>query len=169
MDERYTKRQKKIIQMEQLREVDKLTLQEIGDRFGISRERVRQLIGNTGRRNMKKYLIDDADMLRDELYVNETTTVDKIAKKYRISRQAVSRILGPRWKYLLGLGLRKCYRCGQIKTVDQFGRSDSRYKNVTLSGTCKECNNANSKRYYQIRAKKSKQARAAKRSQKAAA
>jgi hypothetical protein len=31
-----------------------MTLQEIGDAFGVTRERVRQLIGNTGRRKNEK-------------------------------------------------------------------------------------------------------------------
>lgn len=160
MDKRYTPRQKRLIEMEYLREHDRLTLQEIGDRFGLSRERVRQIIGNTGDLKLADKVREDADLLRDEAYFNESITVDEIAAKYRISKQYVARILGPRWKYLLGLGLRRCYRCHLIKPIDQFGVAYKRYKHFNVSGICKECNNAGAKHYYKIR--RSKQARAAK-------
>jgi predicted DNA-binding protein YlxM (UPF0122 family) len=164
-DKRYTPGQRRLVMMEYMREHRQLTLREIGEEFGISRERVRQIIGNTGRRGLGDRVREDAEMLRDAVYFEESTTVDKIAKQYRVSKASVSKILGTRWKYLLSLGLRKCYRCHKIMSVDKFGAASSRYKHMTVSGICKECNNAGAKRYYHL--KKSKQARAARRGQKA--
>lgn len=151
-DDRYTKKQKRIIEMEQLREVERWTLQEIGEKYGISRERVRQLIGNTGRRNLVNALEMDAELLRDELYYNESTTVKAIAAKYRVAPTSVRRALGPRWRYLLALGLRKCTVCKQALPVDHFPKS-KRFKRVGYSGVCHECNRIKAREYYQNKSK----------------
>ena len=47
MNDKKTKRNRRIRDMRRMRQ--KCSLQSIADKYGISRERVRQLIGNTGR------------------------------------------------------------------------------------------------------------------------
>lgn len=42
-------REERLKEMKRLRFEERWTLQQIGIKFGITRERVRQLIGNTGR------------------------------------------------------------------------------------------------------------------------
>lgn len=140
----------RIARMEHLRTEKHFKLREIGEMFDLSRERVRQLIGNTGRQYLTDTLRHDADSLRDELYYNESTTVETIAMKYHLSPSTVRKVMGPRWKYLISLGLRRCNRCHKIKTLDEFGAS-SRYKHVKISGTCKECNSKTAKHYYALR------------------
>ncbi len=153
---------RRIIMMQHMREKRRMTLKEIGDEFDISRERVRQLIGNTGRRNSKSELHEHIADLRRSVFLEERDTPASIAKRYHLAESTVRIALGARWRYLLGLGLRKCYRCKIIKTIDQFGIANSRYKEMNISGVCKECNSEQASFYY--RAKKSKQKRAARQS-----
>ncbi len=147
---------RRTIMMQFMRDKRRMTLQEIGDEFGISRERVRQIIGNTGRRNSKSDLHRDIEALRRGVFLDEKDIPAHIAKRYHLAETTVRKALGSRWRYLLGLGLRKCYRCGEIKPIDQFGTTHGRYKEMTVAGICKECNSEQASYYYRL--KQSKQA-----------
>lgn len=59
-----------------------LTLQEIGDRFDLSRERVRQIIGNTGRRVVTDYK-------RDVILANLTTPIQTLSEQTGISESVI--------------------------------------------------------------------------------
>jgi DNA-binding transcriptional regulator LsrR (DeoR family) len=52
----------RINEMKRLRFVEEWTLQQIADKYGISRERVRQLIGNSGSRN-SKFFYDQSQLV----------------------------------------------------------------------------------------------------------
>ena len=62
---------KDIDEMLRLRYEDKLTLREIGERYNFSRERARELIGNTGIlvrvRKSKKYFRDLSPQVKAEI------------------------------------------------------------------------------------------------------
>ena len=66
-----------------LRLENKLTLQEIGDLFGITRERVRQIIGNTG-------FIAKTDIDKAVEFADPKLTVEELAAKAGVQRKSAS-------------------------------------------------------------------------------
>lgn len=64
----------------------RMTLQEIGDTFGISRERVRQIVGNSDRRHLA------AERIRDEVKSVPELTNSEISSVLGISTATVSKL-----------------------------------------------------------------------------
>lgn len=122
------------------------SLRAIGEMNGISRERVRQLIGNTGFA-VTRTLREDAEWLRKAVYIERSITKRGVAIKYKVSFTTVCKVLGPGHKYLFSLGKRKCYRCHKIKDVKEFGNDADRFMGIAC--ICKDCNRAAAREYYQ--------------------
>jgi hypothetical protein len=80
-------RQKRKAEMERMRFEELMTLQEIGDEFDISRERVRQIIGNTG-----YDVFQTKNEIRNVKIKQSKLSTAKVAKKHNVSYGFVSRI-----------------------------------------------------------------------------
>jgi predicted DNA-binding protein YlxM (UPF0122 family) len=76
-------RQKRKAEMERMRFEELMTLQEIGDEFDLSKERVRQIIGNTG------YIISKS---RNKQIAKSTKTNTELAEKYGLSPGYISQL-----------------------------------------------------------------------------
>lgn len=87
--------------MMQLRFDERLTLAEIGQEFGISRERVRQIIGNTG------YVLSEVLEERNEEIRSSISATPALAKKYGLSEGRVSVIRSGRNYHLIASGNRR--------------------------------------------------------------
>jgi predicted transcriptional regulator len=71
-----------VTQMRAMREAGK-TLQEIGSAFGVTRERIRQIIGNTGQ--VREPKIADADVLEARQLYTQGEAIKALAGHYGIS------------------------------------------------------------------------------------
>lgn len=124
-------------EMIELRE-QKWSLQKIGDKFGICRERVRQLIGNTGR-FYKYFRIRREEAIAVKKYLRLTTT--ELAKLYYFpSPHTLNEYVG-KLPYVRKYhpGFRRCYVCFCTLPYKKFS---SRFAHV-----CKKCN---TKRTYEF-------------------
>lgn len=73
-------------EMMRLRFDERKTLEEIGREFNISRERVRQIIGNTG------YILREELEIRNEKISSSNETTPALAKKYGLTESRISTI-----------------------------------------------------------------------------
>jgi len=84
-------------EMRYLRMVKRWSLQKIGDRYGVSRQRVHQIIGNTGFQaneyfdtlKDEDWLKETAHLTNDEIALQLNTTIDYVAKHRGGFRHAV--------------------------------------------------------------------------------
>lgn len=61
---------------------EKKTLQEIADKFGITRERVRQIIGNTGGEAIKKRMDDKLDFVKSNPQKTNSELIEDLRVKF---------------------------------------------------------------------------------------
>lgn len=124
----------------------RISLQEIADKYELSRERVRQIIGNTGHMAYPTYtpeLIQETITLRQQGF-----SADEIGKQVGRRTDAVRRILHRNNipvritnRIRLAEGKRKCARCQEIKDLSEFGKMKT--DALGTNPTCKICNRAN--------------------------
>jgi predicted transcriptional regulator len=96
--------EEQVTQMRAMREAGK-TLQEIGDAFGVTRERIRQIIGNTGQ--VREPKIADADVLAARQLYTQGEAIKALAGHYGISYIYMWQIItGKSRKDLLGQAAR---------------------------------------------------------------
>lgn len=87
--------------MMRLRFGERMSLAEIGQEFGVSRERVRQIIGNSGR------VLSEAIRERNEEIENSISTTPALAKKYGLSEGHISGIRSGKYHMIAGGNARK--------------------------------------------------------------
>lgn len=112
-----------------------VTLREIGEHFGVSRERIRQKIGNT-RNIIKEIHKKKKDKIRVEAISlrEKKLTLKQIADILKIDTWSLSNIMGP-VGYLNPVpdGLKRCHgKCGKDLNPSEFYSSQS--------NRCKKCN-----------------------------
>jgi len=97
--------------MVNLRYVLGWTLQKIADRYGISRERVRQIIGNSGH-----IAIKTTDRLKDEEFLQQTAnlTNEELADMLGVSQQTVAKHRGD-MRHAIKNGNSAAYRGAMIE------------------------------------------------------
>lgn len=136
-----------------------MSLQTIGDKYGITRERVRQLVGpakkpvHSGFETHEAYLLysrfiaslfEGGDGFKD---IRELTGIyNSTLRKMAIDGGYV---FPKRNSELIEEGLRRCCRCHIVKPLKDFGK-DSKSKSG-LSRSCRTCNSSNTRAYYQKR------------------
>lgn len=135
----------RIIKMKRLR-AKGFTLRQIGEEFCISRERVRQLIGNTGYTTRYDIARKNREVIAEDVHFYKDMTQAQAARKYNVSESFIRKLIGPRHKYLSGYELKQCYACGNIIHRAYFGKNQT--KKDGLNNVCKECNSSRSKKYY---------------------
>jgi hypothetical protein len=144
----YEERKAKMLDMRAKR----MTLQAIGDKMGISRERVRQEIGNTGHQ-AEVYILPEeeqkiVEMRKSGLLGHEI--VDKLGRTYNSVARVLKKHELPYAEtnaVLFQQGKRKCSgKCHQVKPISEFGPCEGYPQG--LATRCRECNRANSRFYY---------------------
>lgn len=103
------------------------TLQEIGDEFGVTRERIRQKIGPTTHLK-RNYLKKEVKKLRDQ-----NKTIKEINEILGVGSSTMAKLVGKGWKSNLKVapkGYKRCYRCKRNILLKDF------YEN---SHSCIEC------------------------------
>lgn len=134
-----------------------LTLKEVGDHFGVSRERIRQLYVKFGiirARKLKRFelLAFIRQKVGDQKEILKSLVVE--AAKACNTQYSYTQTLLSRKGYkfltdadiLLAQGKKKCYKCKKIKAIVDFHKSRNLKAGVT-SG-CKECAHIHSLAYY---------------------
>ena len=123
---------------------NRMTLQAVGNMFGVTRERIRQINGNVGRHNQAQKLKAKTSYWRKKLYSEQSVAIEDLARQYRLCRSVVAKIIGGRCAYEYSVGKRKCNGCDRVKRLNEFYP----IKNGSLSRYCKKCDNARTLDYY---------------------
>lgn len=81
------------LEMKKLFEVDKLTMEEIGRRYGIIKQAVQARLAKLGvGRRPNKYTLIDKHLL-EKNYSDNSLSIDKIAKKMNVSKHSIESAL----------------------------------------------------------------------------
>lgn len=115
---------------------NRMTLQQVADIYGITRERVRQLCGNVGRKEplAKERLEKKKDYWRKRLYRKKDVTIKEICELYGLCIGIVMPIIGKRTEYDREQGTRSCVVCDEVKPLEDFYPTGGFYMS-----RCKEC------------------------------
>ncbi len=145
----FTKRRLKMLA---LREKN-VSIGDIGKMFHISRQRVQQIIGNTGHRAKKPAPKANLVMRYSGRYKAGELGQREIAEATGIPVSSVNNILHTRGvtkfytdrRELLAMGKGRCYDCKRVKRLELMGKDASR---VLGYGRCKLCNRKCQLEYY---------------------
>lgn len=122
------------------------SLQAIGEKYGVSRERVRQIIGNTGQvlPKAKRNAVKDKLPMIKQMWKNGVSFL-KIGKEIGINSSLVAKVLGKPSSYgtvfkhgtRSGYGYHKC-RCDACKKA-QLDYMSNRNHDLRKKGLCIRC------------------------------
>lgn len=115
------------------------TLSSIGHKIGVGRERIRQLLGNTGDYRVVR-LLQDADDLKRKLWLEESITLKDVLGQYNLKEGTVYKHLGSRVRYFRRLGVWRCPRCKKVKALSEFQSYRSNSNGKVRRTLCKPCN-----------------------------
>jgi hypothetical protein len=125
----------------------RVSLAKIGKQYGVTRERVRQLIGNTGRSKNGKWLKDDALEIARAIHFDRTTTYAQVAKDYGLSVLYAKMTIPTKFAFEKMTGEKYCQGCATVKKLGEF------YPVPTVSGEtrgtwCKQCSADKHRQWY---------------------
>lgn len=130
---------------------DRMSLQEIADKYELSREWVRQIIGNTGH---LAYPVYTPELTQEVISLRQQgLSAAEIGEKVGRTTDAVRRMLHKSGipvrrtnRVLSAEGKRKCVRCQEIKDLSEFGKM--RTDALGTNSRCKVCGRAESREQY---------------------
>lgn len=112
------------------------TLQQVGDLFGVSRERIRQLTGNHGYKKSVELLKSKRFYWQRRLYFLKDITKQELAELYGVSVENINHWVGSKLAYERRVGKRQCTKCGEwFKFPDCFYRQNK----TSYTTYCKDC------------------------------
>lgn len=121
----------------------RMTLQAIGDVFHVTRERIRQIVGPSGRRTSQKDLKKVKWSIAKSIYRDQAMTKADIAAQYGLAITTVSSVVPSERAYNLKTGEQRCCECKQVKPFSEFYPVGEH----CWSTRCKECNNIACRRW----------------------
>mgnify|MGYP001581959131 FL=1 len=131
----------------QMREPDeynkRMTLQEIATHFGVSREWIRQVVGNTGFSTQRKQLEADKWEIAYQIHRLKTETYQSVATRTGLSLTTVKATLPGSAAFDRYSSSRVCRTCGLTLPLGEFYPS-----NQCLSPYCKSCNSIRRLEWY---------------------
>ncbi len=132
-----------------LREPDeygkRLTLQEIGSRYGVSREYIRQICGNSGRGIVRRELEKVKWELAWQVHRDRTITDREIAERYGLSESVVRKTVPRDHALEKATGTKFCEGCQLSKPLSEF--YEFSHNPGCYMTFCRECNTVQHRAY----------------------
>jgi hypothetical protein len=119
------------------------TLQDIGAKYGVTKERIRQIIGHEGK---TPFLYEKMEKFKPVLLgLKKTHTYRQIADMFNVNQNLIINCISKDVKKL-GIkyikyppGYKRCYGCKQVKALNKFS--------LRAGKLCRECATKNSSKY----------------------